>query len=106
MHEERNIIERIINMCFNVSGFSNNNINARKDSANLCSRPSMEPKINAKRNPKRTHDPYCLKPVERKEILRWLKKLKFLDRFTSNIKQVVNVSTGKLNGRRVTIIIL
>jgi hypothetical protein len=106
MHEERNIIERIINMCFNVPGFSKNNINARKDSANLCSRPSMEPKINAKRNPKRTHDPYCLKPVERKEILRWLKKLKFLDRFTSNIKQVVNVSTGKLNGQRVTIIIL
>jgi hypothetical protein len=74
-----------------------NNVNARKDSANLCNRPSMEPKINAKRNPKRMHDPYCLKPVERKEILRWLKKLKFLYCFTSNIKQAVNVNTGKHN---------
>jgi hypothetical protein len=39
-----------------------------------------------------------LKPVERKEILRWLKKLKFLYRDASNIKRAVNVSTGKLNG--------
>jgi hypothetical protein len=39
-----------------------------------------------------------LKPTKRKEILRWLKKLKFLDRYASNIKQAVNVSTGKLNG--------
>jgi hypothetical protein len=36
--------------------------------------------------------------AERKEILRWLKKLKFLDCYASNIKWAVNVSTGKLNG--------
>jgi hypothetical protein len=58
----------------------------------------METKINAKGNLKRTRTPYCLKPVERKEILRWLKKLKFPDSYTSNIKRIVNVSTGKLNG--------
>jgi hypothetical protein len=39
-----------------------------------------------------------LKPEERKETLRWLKKLKFSDRYVSNIKQAVNVSTSKLNG--------
>jgi hypothetical protein len=38
-----------------------------------------------------------LKLIERKEILRWLKKLKFLDRYASNIKRAANVSTGKLN---------
>jgi hypothetical protein len=58
----------------------------------------METKINAKGNLKRTRTPNCLKPVERKEILRWLKKLKFPDSYTSNIKRIVNVSTGKLNG--------
>jgi hypothetical protein len=45
----------------------------------------MEPKINAKGNLKRTRAPYFLKPTERKEILRWLKKLKFPYRYTSNI---------------------
>jgi hypothetical protein len=39
-----------------------------------------------------------LKPTERKEILKWLKKLKFLDRYASNIKRAVNTSNGKLNG--------
>jgi hypothetical protein len=73
-------------MCFDVTDFSKDNINARKDLADLCNRPSMEPKINAKGNLKRTWAPYCLKPTERKEILMWLKKLKFPNRYTSNIK--------------------
>jgi hypothetical protein len=38
-----------------------------------------------------------LKPTERKEILTWLQKLKFSDRYTSNIKQAVNVNTSNLN---------
>jgi hypothetical protein len=36
-------------------------------------------------------------PAERKEILKWLKKLKFPDRYAANIKRAVNVSTSKLN---------
>ena len=39
-----------------------------------------------------------MKPTERKEILKWLKTLKFPDRYAANIKRAVNVSTGKLNG--------
>jgi hypothetical protein len=39
-----------------------------------------------------------LKPAERKKILKWLKKLKFSDRYTANIKRAVNADTGKLNG--------
>jgi hypothetical protein len=91
-------VESIISMCFGVTGFSKDNVNARKDLAGLCNCLSMEPKINAKGNLKRTCAPYCLKTAERKEILRWLKKLKFPDRYMSNIKQAVNVSTSKLNG--------
>jgi hypothetical protein len=98
MHQEHNIAESIISMCFDVTGFSKDNVNARKDLADLCNYPSMEPKVNAMATLKRTWTPYCLKPVERKEILRWLKKLMFPDRYVSNIKRVVNISTGKLNG--------
>jgi hypothetical protein len=98
MHQEHNIAKSIISMCFDVTGFSKDNVNARKDLVDLCNRPSMEPKINAKGNLKRTRSPYCLKSAERKEILRCLKKLKFPDRYVSNIKRAINVSTGKLNG--------
>jgi hypothetical protein len=86
MHQERNVVENIISMCFNVTGFSKDSINARKDLADLFNHPSLEPKRNAKGNLKIPRALYCLKPAERKEILRWLKKLKFLDRYASNIK--------------------
>jgi hypothetical protein len=86
MHQERNVAESIISMCFDVTGFLKDNVNARKDLVILCNRPSLEPKINAKENLKSPWAPYCLKPAERKEILRWLKKLKFPDRYASNIK--------------------
>jgi hypothetical protein len=86
MHQERNIVKSIISMCFNATSFLKGNVNARKDLAALCNHPSLEPKINAKGNLKRPQAPYCLKSTERKEILRWLKKLKFSDRYASNIK--------------------
>jgi hypothetical protein len=98
MHQERNVAESIISMCFDIIDFSKDDINVRKDLDDLCNRPSMEPKINAKGNLKRTRAPYYLKPIERKEILMWLKKLKFLDRYVANIKREINVSTGKPNG--------
>jgi hypothetical protein len=98
MHQERNIVESIITMCFDVTDFLKGNVNERKYLADLCNLPSLEPKRNAKGNMKRSWAPYCLKPTERKEILRWLKKLKFPNRYASNIKRAVNVSTGKLNG--------
>jgi hypothetical protein len=40
----------------------------------------------------------CLKPTKRKEVLRWLKTLKFLDHYVAKIKCVVIVGTSKLNG--------
>jgi hypothetical protein len=70
MHQERNVAESIISMCFDVTDFSKDKINARKDLSGLYNYPLMEPKINVKGNLKRTWTPYCLKPVERKEILR------------------------------------
>jgi hypothetical protein len=98
MHHECNVAESNINMCFDVTDFSKDKVKASKDLAAFCNCPSLEPKQNAKGNLKRPHAPYCLKSTERKEILIWFKKLKFSDHYASNIKQAVNVSTGKLNG--------
>jgi hypothetical protein len=54
MHQEHSVAESIISMCFDVTGFSKDNVNARKDLAALCNRPSLEPKRNAKGNLKRS----------------------------------------------------
>jgi hypothetical protein len=36
MYQKRNIAESIISMCFDITSFSKDNINARKDLAALC----------------------------------------------------------------------
>jgi hypothetical protein len=86
IHQERNIVESIMSMCLDVTSFTKDNMNARKDLAALCDRPSLEAKPNARKKLRRPKAPYCLKPIERKEVLRWLKTLKFLDRYAANIK--------------------
>jgi hypothetical protein len=70
MHQECNVAESIISMCFDITGFSKDNINARKDLAALYNHPSLEPKRNTKGNLKGPWAPYCLKLGERKEKLR------------------------------------
>jgi hypothetical protein len=61
-------------------------MNARKDLTTLCDHPLLEAKINVKGNLSRPRASYYLKPTERKEVLKWLKTLKFLDRYVANIK--------------------
>jgi hypothetical protein len=86
MHQERNIAESIMSMCLDVTSFMNGNMNASKDLAALCDHPSLEAKPNAMGKLSRPNFPYCLKPTERKDVLRWPKTLKFLDRYVANIK--------------------
>ena len=73
MHQERNVAESIISMCLNIKGKTKDNINARKDLANLCDRPSLEVKLNPNGKERTPRAPYCLKLEERKEVFQWLK---------------------------------
>jgi len=98
MHQERNVAESIISMCFDFTGQTKDNLNARKDLADLCDRPGLEVRTNTSGNESRPRAPYCVKPEERKQIFSWLKTLKFPDRYAANIKRCVNLNTGKLNG--------
>jgi hypothetical protein len=86
MHQEQNVMESIMSMCLDVTGFTKDNVNVRKDLASLCVHPSLEAKLNASGKLRRPKAPYCLKPTEWKDVLRWLKTLKFLDRYAANIK--------------------
>jgi hypothetical protein len=67
MHQEQNVVESIMSMCLDVTGFTKDNV---EDLVTL-------------RRPKA---PFCLKLTERKEVLRWLKTLKFPNRYIANIK--------------------
>jgi predicted ArsR family transcriptional regulator len=75
-----------MSMCLDVTDFTKDNMNAWKDLATLCDRPLLEAKTNAKENLGRPRALYYLKPTERKEVLKWLKTLKFSNRYAANIK--------------------
>jgi hypothetical protein len=75
-----------MSMCLDVTSFTKDNMNARKDLVAPCDHPSLEAKPNARGNLSRPKAPYYLKPTKRNEVLRWLKTLKFLDRYAANIK--------------------
>jgi hypothetical protein len=79
-------MESIMSICLDVTGFTKDNMNARKDLAALFDRPSLEAKPNVRGKLRRPKAPYYLKPTERKDVLRWLKTLKFVDRYAANIK--------------------
>jgi hypothetical protein len=76
MHQERNVAESIISMCLDVTGFTKDNMNVRKDLAGLCDHPSLEPGANARGNLTKPRAPYCLVSKDRIDILKWLKTLK------------------------------
>jgi hypothetical protein len=86
-----------MSMCLDVTDFTKDNMNAWKDLATLCNRHLLEAKTNAKKNLGRPRALYYLKPIERKEVLKWLKTLKFSNRYAANIKWAVNVGICKLN---------
>jgi hypothetical protein len=98
MHQEWNIVENIMSMCLDVTSFTKDNMNTRKDLVALYDHHSLEAKLNARGKLRRPNALYCLKLIERKDVLRWLKILKFPDSYAANIKWAVNIGTGKLNG--------
>jgi hypothetical protein len=75
-----------MSMCLDVTGFIKDNMNARKYFAVLYDRPLLEDKTSVRGKLSRPKASYCLKPTERKEVLKWLKTLKFLDCYMANIK--------------------
>jgi hypothetical protein len=84
----------IINTCMNFLGKTKDNRKARQDLAELCNCPSLELKVNGGK-PRAS---FCLKPQQRKEVMRWTKRLKFLDGYTADLRRSVNMTIGKLNG--------
>jgi hypothetical protein len=67
--------ESIINTCLNIADKTKDNPKARKDLTIICSRPTPD----LGENEKKPCAPYSFKPKRKKELMKWLKNLKFLD---------------------------
>jgi hypothetical protein len=94
MHQERNFGESILSTCMTFADKTKDNHKVRKDLAQLCNRPCLELKSSGGE----PHASCCFKPKERKEVLIWLKNLKFLDGYAVGFRRAVNLKSGKLSG--------
>jgi hypothetical protein len=94
MHQERNFGESILSTCMTFVDKTKDNHKVRKDLAQLCNRPCLELKSSGGK----PHASCCLKPKERKEVLIWLKNMKFLDGYAAGFRRAVNLKSGKLSG--------
>jgi hypothetical protein len=48
MHQKQNIVESIMSMCLDITGFMKDRMNANKDLDVLGDRPSLEAKPNSR----------------------------------------------------------
>jgi hypothetical protein len=94
MHQERNMGESIISTCMDLPGKTKDNIKARKDLIELCNHPTPD----LSESGGKPRGSFCLKPKQRKEVLKWLKSPKFPDGYAARLSIAVNVMTGRLTG--------
>jgi hypothetical protein len=94
MHQERNMGESIISTCMNITDKTKDNPKARKDLALICRRPTME----IGENQKKPRAPFSIKPKRKKQLMKWLKNLKFPDGYAAGFRRSMNLKTGKFSG--------
>jgi hypothetical protein len=94
MNQEHNVVESIVMTCMNFPEKSKDNKQARKDLAMICQRPSLH-LLASGTKPQAL---FCMKAKERKEVMTWMKNLKFPDGFAAGFRRVVNLKIGKLTG--------
>jgi hypothetical protein len=93
MHQKRNIAESIVSTCMDIMGKIKDNFKARRDIADVCNRLSLD--LDERGG--KSHAPFVLKVKDRKEVMRWMKRLKFSDGYAVGLKQCVNVTVGKIH---------
>jgi hypothetical protein len=71
MHQEHNVAKSIISTCMDIMGKTKDNFKAQRDIAHVCNHPSLE--LDERGGKPRA--PFCLKFKDRKEVMRWMKKI-------------------------------
>jgi hypothetical protein len=94
MHQERNVAESIISTCMDIMGKTKDNFKAQRDIADVCNCPSLE--LDERGG--KSHAPFILKVKDRKEVMGWMKRMKFSDGYVAGLKRCVHVTAGKING--------
>jgi hypothetical protein len=71
MHQECNVAESIVSTCLDITGKTKDNFEARRDIAVAYNCPSLE--LDERGG--KPHAPFILKFKDRKQVMRWMKRL-------------------------------
>jgi hypothetical protein len=99
MHIEKNIRDSLLGTLLNISGKTKDTLKARRDLCVMGIRKDLHLQQNGTFT-SMPHANYTLSKAEKTAFLDWLKGMKFLDGYASNISQCVNVKEGKILGMK------
>ena len=94
MHQECNMCEALFNTIMDFLDKTKDNVKARADLGDICNRPTLM----LRENEGRPCAEFSLKPTERREVMHWMKDLKFPDGYSAGFRRSVNLKTMKING--------
>ena len=97
MHIEKNFFDNIFNTIMNVEGKTKGNAKSREDLKELCSRLELHRDETTNKFPKAC---YSLKKDAKEALCKWLKELRFLDGYASNMGRYVDMKKHKLFGMK------
>ena len=99
MHIEKNVFENIFNTVMDVKGKTKDNIKARLDIALFYNHKNIELVYNESRVAK-LRASFVLEKNAQLLVYKWLKSLRFLDGYASNISRLVNMEEYRLYGMK------
>jgi hypothetical protein len=100
MHTEKNICNNILGTLLNIDGKTKDNVKARKDLCDMSICKELHLQINGS-STSMTHAKYTLSKAEKTRFFDWLKCVKFLDGYASDINRCVNTKKGKISGMKI-----
>ena len=95
MHIEKNVCDSIIGTLLNIPGKTKDSLASRLDLVEIGVRPELAPQFSEKR----TYLPeacYNLKKEKKRRICETLANIKTLDRYSSNIRNLVSIKDLRL----------
>ena len=98
MHIEKNVFDNVFNTVMDIPGKTKDNMNTWKDLRLYCNRPELEVDDDYKGAKPKTI--YTLAREAKRKVGQWLRTVKFLDGYASNIGRCVQSDDCSLSGMK------
>ncbi|XP_021775494.1 uncharacterized protein LOC110739336 [Chenopodium quinoa] len=98
MHIENNFFDQLIHTVMDVKKHTCDTPSARNDIAKYCKRPQLHLQEDDRGKEFMPRAPFALDKAQRKFLCEWVKQLRFLDGYTSNLSRCVDMQACKLHG--------